>query len=187
MKICTKCHKSLPIDEFTWLNKSKGYRMAECKSCRQARNKAYYSANAPKLKEARHEYYLNNRDAILAHAKIYHAAKERTEETRKRQTAVVRGWRASNPDRNRAIVHKSRDKMHGSFTTEELEQVKHEQFVGGHIRCFYCGSDVDTNYQIEHVVPVSRGGSNTIDNIVLACPPCNQSKGSKLLSEWEGR
>lgn len=49
--------------------------------------------------------------------------------------------------------------------------------------CAYCGVQ-DTDLQREHVVPLSRGGSHSIGNIVPACSACNYSKGPKLLSEW---
>ena len=39
----------------------------------------------------------------------------------------------------------------------------------------------------EHVIPRSRGGPDTIDNIVLACEQCNLSKGDKDHFEWYGR
>lgn len=49
-------------------------------------------------------------------------------------------------------------------------------------RCAYCG---DTGkLQKEHIIPVSRGGGFTRNNIVPACIPCNQSKGSLPLHEW---
>ncbi|MEU0198601.1 MULTISPECIES: RNA-guided endonuclease IscB [unclassified Streptomyces] len=44
--------------------------------------------------------------------------------------------------------------------------------------CAYCGvSAVPLN--VEHVRPRSRGGSDRISNLVLACSPCNRAKGSK--------
>ncbi|MBA3833743.1 MAG: HNH endonuclease [Chthoniobacterales bacterium] len=49
--------------------------------------------------------------------------------------------------------------------------------------CAYCGSDA--NLHIDHVIPLARGGSNTFDNLVTSCGPCNQSKGTKLLAEWK--
>lgn len=36
----------------------------------------------------------------------------------------------------------------------------------------------------DHVVPLSKGGTNYIDNIVPACVSCNSSKRDKFLSEW---
>ncbi len=52
--------------------------------------------------------------------------------------------------------------------------------------CTYCG-DADGPLHCDHVVPVSRGGTNDIDNLATACFRCNCSKGAKLLSEWECR
>ena len=52
--------------------------------------------------------------------------------------------------------------------------------------CVYCG-DGDTELHIDHIYPWSRGGTHHIDNLALACPPCNLSKGAKTLDEWEGR
>lgn len=44
--------------------------------------------------------------------------------------------------------------------------------------CQYCGDRAET---IDHVVPRSRGGSHTWDNVVAACRPCNLRKGDRLL------
>lgn len=52
--------------------------------------------------------------------------------------------------------------------------------------CTYC-KDEDGPFQIDHIVPVTRGGSNEPDNLCVACKPCNSSKGDRLLSEWRGR
>jgi hypothetical protein len=52
--------------------------------------------------------------------------------------------------------------------------------------CAYC-EDTDGPFQIDHIVPVTRGGSNEIGNLCVACKPCNSSKGDRLLSEWRGR
>ena len=49
----------------------------------------------------------------------------------------------------------------------------------GH-RCQYCGSPAEN---IDHVVPRSRGGTHTWDNVVAACRPCNAHKEDRLLSE----
>lgn len=45
----------------------------------------------------------------------------------------------------------------------------------GH-KCVYCGSS--ENLTIDHVRPKSKGGTDTADNCVTACRPCNQAKGS---------
>lgn len=53
----------------------------------------------------------------------------------------------------------------------------------GH-KCRYCGSNQGP-FDVDHIVPVARGGGDEIGNLVLACVPCNHSKGAKLLREWK--
>jgi 5-methylcytosine-specific restriction endonuclease McrA len=47
-------------------------------------------------------------------------------------------------------------------------------------RCQYCSGSAES---IDHVVPRSRGGGHTWDNVVAACRRCNAAKGDRLLSE----
>jgi hypothetical protein len=49
--------------------------------------------------------------------------------------------------------------------------------------CRYCGA-TDGPFHIDHVVPVSRGGSNNDDNLCVACAPCNLRKSAKVGREW---
>lgn len=49
--------------------------------------------------------------------------------------------------------------------------------------CAYCG-ERPRALCIEHVVPVSRGGENTIYNVVPACADCNMGKGPKEPLRW---
>lgn len=45
-------------------------------------------------------------------------------------------------------------------------------------RCVQCGSNERLEY--DHMIPVSRGGSNTVRNIQLLCESCNRSKGNRI-------
>jgi 5-methylcytosine-specific restriction endonuclease McrA len=59
------------------------------------------------------------------------------------------------------------------------EQRKHD-FDGC---CAYCG--LSPNFlTIDHVVPRSQGGTNDPNNLLPACKPCNESKGSQSLHGW---
>src|SRR5919206_1977938 len=46
--------------------------------------------------------------------------------------------------------------------------------------CQYCGSRADS---IDHVIPRSKGGTHTWDNVVAACRPCNARKEDRYLHE----
>lgn len=50
-------------------------------------------------------------------------------------------------------------------------------------RCAYCGSDGQLS--MDHVIPVTRGGTHGAGNIVPACMSCNASKGNKFYVEWK--
>ncbi len=50
-------------------------------------------------------------------------------------------------------------------------------------KCCYCGK-TDTPLEIEHITPKSRGGSNRVSNLCLACRPCNQRKGNQTATEF---
>ncbi len=49
--------------------------------------------------------------------------------------------------------------------------------------CTYCNKK-DVPLQIEHIHPKSKGGSNRISNLCLACEKCNQKKGNKPVEEF---
>ena len=50
-------------------------------------------------------------------------------------------------------------------------------------KCFYCGKTV-SNFEVEHMIPKTRDGSNRIDNLTLSCHDCNQKKDTLTAEEF---
>jgi hypothetical protein len=50
--------------------------------------------------------------------------------------------------------------------------------------CVFCRSTLDLT--TDHLIPRSRGGDDSADNVVVACQPCNTSRGEKGIFEWFG-
>jgi len=50
--------------------------------------------------------------------------------------------------------------------------------------CLYCGEIMPDRLEVDHIVPRSRGGSNTPSNLVAACHDCNQEKGNQTAEEF---
>ena len=48
--------------------------------------------------------------------------------------------------------------------------------------CTYCGAK--EYLTIDHILPLSRGGSNNKDNLTTACRSCNSRKHNKTIEEW---
>lgn len=51
--------------------------------------------------------------------------------------------------------------------------------------CAYCG--ITDSLTIDHIIPISRGGTNAENNLTTVCGRCNKDKGGKMLSEWLGQ
>ena len=77
--------------------------------------------------------------------------------------------------RRRAREHDA----HGSFTWSEFMRIARKFDYC----CAYCGTKPD-RLDPDHVVPLSRGGSNTPSNLLPTCMMCNSSKCAMTLSEW---
>lgn len=57
-----------------------------------------------------------------------------------------------------------------------------EVFNRDRFTCQYCGQET-RELTLDHVVPRSRGGQHSWENLVSACIPCNHRKGERVLSE----
>lgn len=60
---------------------------------------------------------------------------------------------------------------------------KWENYYGFH--CAYCTVDCSDFPTIDHLIPLSKGGGNTINNLVVCCLNCNKKKGDKHLKEFK--
>lgn len=103
---------------------------------------------------------------------------------RKLTNPTTIAWRAANPWRFRSYVAKrkalkigNRDSV-GILESDWIRMLRRYQFM-----CAYCGSQPGA-LQMDHVVPLARGGRHAIGNVVPACPPCNGSKHAKTVTEW---
>lgn len=103
-------------------------------------------------------------------------------------------WDARNQDKRKAYIHNRRARKTengGTHTADELI----ERFIEQQGLCYWCDKELIDPFQkggckrqthLDHVIPLKRGGRNSIENLVWACQPCNNSKGAKLPSEWVG-
>lgn len=74
----------------------------------------------------------------------------------------------------------SGDKIRAQQIASMLERQKR--------RCWWCGKKIKGNdYHVDHVIPITRGGSNDIGNLCIACPSCNLRKGARSAGEAFGR
>ena len=178
-KICPYCQKSKPAttEFFNRCKRSPGGLRSKCKECRKATRLEHRSARA----EYNRQYYHANRDRIIAHVKSYYEA------NREARLRYLRNWQEKNQDRHGANKRASvlrrlarKRAAQGNHTAKDVER----QYEAQKGKCYYCQANVGDVYHVDHVIPLSRGGSNGPENIVVACAPCNQSKSDKMPHEW---
>jgi 5-methylcytosine-specific restriction endonuclease McrA len=84
----------------------------------------------------------------------------------------------------RAVVLLLKEKAevieHGEFELHSAHNkiTRRAVFARDDWTCQYCGAR--SNLTVDHVVPRSKGGASSWDNIVASCAPCNRRKGSSL-------
>ena len=70
----------------------------------------------------------------------------------------------------------------------EVRFTRRNIFFRDRNRCQYCGKVfVQRDLNLDHVVPLSRGGHSEWTNVVTACVPCNSKKGNRLPAEADIR
>lgn len=64
------------------------------------------------------------------------------------------------------------------------KKTRFEVFKRDNFTCQYCGASApDVILEIDHIKPVSKGGTNSILNLVTSCKECNRGKTNKVLSD----
>lgn len=51
-------------------------------------------------------------------------------------------------------------------------------------RCFWCDTDCDGAYHVDHIYPLARGGKHEAPNLVISCPTCNLRKQAMAPEVW---
>lgn len=137
-------------------------------------SKRYQAKHAEELRLRRRQKYLNNLPAMLAKAKANrqkYAAYFKAQGKKWRQTHVeeVRNIGA----RRRA---REREAPVNDFTAAQWRALC--KAVG--YRCAYCDKKFTAKALTQdHIIPLARGGSHTLSNVIPACLPCNLRKNTK--------
>lgn len=147
-----------------------------------ARNAEYAKKNREKIAARLHANYVRNLEANRA--KDRERGRKRYAEDPQGHAEYMKRWRAANPERARAYVRLSGHRRRAAAGGEFIKVEDWERLLaryGG--KCGYCGDHTET-IEADHRIPLSRGGKNTIANIIPACRHCNRSKRTKTEDEF---
>lgn len=207
-KRCNTCQQVLPLSAFP--RRKKGSKDGHRNTCGECCRK-YQKLKATENKEKKREY---DRQRYAEHAEerresacrwqrdhpdaakdkkrkwanknrelLRKRLRQRSPEIHERDLERTRKWKREHPDRVRfhgAMRRANMKRAEGKYTPDDI----HAQYRRQKGRCYYCGRELKQKYQVDHVVPLDRGGLNTPDNLVVACKVCNGRKSNKLPHEW---
>ena len=162
MKVCKACNQAKPDALFALSNKTKSGLSNRCRSCESIRNKEFYRKQKDKILEVNKKYREGNYE---------------------RRLEIERASRAKNKQKNRpsknarqGIRNRTLAQSPYLILDKELRKIYNSP-------CFMCGCK--ENQSLDHIIPISRGGSHSVGNIMTLCKNCNASKHARTITEWK--
>ena len=197
-KHCNKCGCTKATTDFYRNKNTRDGFQIYCKTCQSAAGRNYYEKNRERVCEASQRYRQENPEKKRENNRRYREenrearreyARHHYEENRERVCEAAGRWRQKNPELVRVFRQNHRARLRGaegSHTVEDLRML-HEVQDGC---CYYCDAPMGLDVHVDHMTPLSRGGSNWPENLALACATCNLRKNAKTAEEFrssEGR
>ncbi len=174
LKVCKGCGAGLQnTPEFFYRDRGRSDGLqAKCKPCK---NGYFQNWLEPRREEVYEQNNQRNRERyadpdyrakVLAYGKNYNRTlqgKAVNKATKARASACA--WAAP-----------------GELTAQDILQMVEDQCG----LCAYCEATLEEDWEIDHMLPLSRGGSNDWSNIAAVCESCNRRKHTRTVEEFLG-
>lgn len=168
-KRCATCNRVRDYEDFPVDSRATDGLSSQCKDEREASIIAWNQANPEKRLKISREWKTRNPEKIQEYSAKWYAENSELNKIR------LKEWFSRNPQMYVVYRHQRTAREQGAkgkFTAVQLKA--RIEFYGG--LCYLCGAIADT---IDHVIPLSKGGTNWPANLRPACRSCNSRKGTK--------
>ena len=189
-KRCSKCGKVKSVTEFYKETASPDGLFRWCKTCARIYQKVYYKRHREELVAKQKVYDKEHREKIAAQRKVYRDkhrkklaiyARAHYKEHREELVAKQRVYQEGHPEQYRMYVAQRRAREASASGHVTIEQIQARWEYYGN-KCYICGKDAEAT---DHVIPLSKGGSNWPANLRPICKRCNNSKHAKWPYDFE--
>lgn len=138
----------------------------------KSKTKEYYFENIADIKIKSKEYRDNNFEKIKEKKKEYNT--KNIEAVRERHRRYMKTEKGKLIAKNMKHRRRTAEKI-GDVTTEQLKNLYENT-----THCYWCNTKLKKEYiNLDHYMPIAKGGLHTISNLVLSCSNCNKSKSHK--------
>ncbi len=151
---------------------------------RRITHRNWVKANPERSKVHRERYLALHKAVALAGVRRWRAA------NRERVSFLNQRWQKANPDRVKELHRERRARRTGAEGKHTMADIR-AKLRSQKSKCYWCKAalilDGEGKYHVDHVIPLSKGGSDGPENIACACPSCNLKKNNKMPWEFAGR
>lgn len=199
-KVCRsargKINRETYVDDRDRSEYMKNYRFKNKDKASDYRKK-YYQENKPKLLDQNKNWTKKNKEYLKEYSKNYREENrekinQHMVDTKKERRITKAAWHEKNKEKNNqrnknwfkenplkarvlAVKRRSRIKKDESFNDDDLKFI----FKSQKGKCVCCNKSLKSGYHVDHIIPLSKGGSNCKKNIQLLYPTCNLQKHAK--------
>lgn len=183
-KVCTVCGVTKPLNKFNKGNAKYG-KKSECKICQRERGKEYKQRSEVITKDRKWQRERYWKRSLEERTEIYLQRK-----------SYVEGWMKDNPERClasrkvRSVRRQKRMKDAGPLHLSSVDLViSYNKLLfssATSYHCEYCKEEIHdcSTFHLEHIIPISKGGTNETHNLAISCGNCNARKLAKLVEEF---
>ena len=172
-KTCSRCGVERERDEFRTDPRYRDDLFGWCRGCERDWHRVRRDANRELMRAQERARYRENPEPHRARGRLYYHAH------REQQRESTRRWNERNPERLRALRQvgwmrrQARELAAAGIATAD-QLMARIAYYGG--KCWLCGTAAT---EIDHVIPLSRGGTNWPANLRPACRSCNARKSAR--------
>jgi 5-methylcytosine-specific restriction endonuclease McrA len=172
-KKCFRCKVIKDANEFGKEKRNNDGLQSYCKECMNEYSRDWDKKNPEKRRIISKKWRSANPELGIRLAREWNLSHV------ERKREINRNWNKNHPKQVR-MMEKNRDYRERNapgkgITEREWNQLKEDCDY----RCVYCGKK--TTLELDHVIPISKGGAHEILNAVPACRSCNGKKSNKSL------
>lgn len=207
-KICAHCKEDKPLSEFGRNRRQRDGMAYRCKACNRKLSNEYYQRHPERVRERSRLYHEANRGARNEYTKKWREEnperareghirwreknpdyqnrpevrayyKRYREENKEYYKAAIALWWQEHPEKQAHYDAMKRARKRNAEGEHTLEEFRELCEVFGN-RCLCCGR-TDASLTRDHVVPLIKGGGNSIANIQPLCRSCNSAKGVNVI------
>lgn len=158
-------------------------RWRDSEKCKELKKTHMQKPEAKRKAVLRSQRCLDNSPELQEKKRLRDIQFGRTEKGREINKKSLKKYRQTVKGKANSKKQKYMRRALGEISQETIIEIQKEN------NCYYCGKDLNDKIfkdrkTIDHKQPVTRGGTNDKENLVVACQSCNSSKGNKTEKEY---